>query len=356
MARRYHNKNSYIGSPKWLAQQHKKRVMNPKLLSWDEPEPDGYIYILTNEYISNLHKIGYTERDTSKRAKEISSATGVPGNWEVIFDWNVANAREVEQHIFSEVKEYRLGKSEIFDFQGLKDEDIIENISKIIAKKLSASKEYIEKTNAEKIEYQKIKSKNISIKEEVVLEVDKALANERLDTDYIHYVRNTIDEIYKKQKYSRVEKASKEANDLEFYGYGLGFIVVIILVFLQINSFLFYGLLTVAFVILLINIKSRKTELKEAIDDNLKGHMLSFPSDLEGLKPTIKRLGIKRYLNICGMNVHIAKGTGSDPNKDYIYLYICHRGEIPKDKGINIIYTENERDALISFITNIKSD
>ncbi len=62
-------------------------------------ENDGYIYILKNYYIPNVYKVGYTTRDATERAKEISRATGVPGIWEVAREWPVMDAYNTEQYI-----------------------------------------------------------------------------------------------------------------------------------------------------------------------------------------------------------------------------------------------------------------
>lgn len=41
-------------------------------------EQSGYIYILSNDSLSGMVKIGRTSRDPETRAKELSSATGIP--------------------------------------------------------------------------------------------------------------------------------------------------------------------------------------------------------------------------------------------------------------------------------------
>lgn len=46
------------------------------------------LYILTNTYIPNVYKIGYSKRGVAERAKEMS----VPGAWEVACQWPVMDA------------------------------------------------------------------------------------------------------------------------------------------------------------------------------------------------------------------------------------------------------------------------
>lgn len=67
----------------------------------------GHIYILKNNFIPNLVKIGYTQRDPQTRRDELSSFTGVPGRFEVVFSWQVSQADEIERKLFSELAVYR---------------------------------------------------------------------------------------------------------------------------------------------------------------------------------------------------------------------------------------------------------
>jgi hypothetical protein len=56
----------------------------------------GLVYILVNPHMPNLIKIGRTGRTAEERAAEISRATGVPAEFEVIYDELVSNAAAVE--------------------------------------------------------------------------------------------------------------------------------------------------------------------------------------------------------------------------------------------------------------------
>lgn len=67
----------------------------------------GYVYILKNSFMPGLVKIGYTDRDPIKRSRELSSFTGVPGRFEIVFSWNVSNAAEIEKQIHSELANSR---------------------------------------------------------------------------------------------------------------------------------------------------------------------------------------------------------------------------------------------------------
>lgn len=68
---------------------------------------EGYVYILTNRYVPDLVKIGYTDRDPGTRANELSNTTGVPGKWAVHKSWLLEDAYSCEQRIFSELAKLR---------------------------------------------------------------------------------------------------------------------------------------------------------------------------------------------------------------------------------------------------------
>lgn len=68
---------------------------------------DGYVYILVNQYVPTLVKIGHTDRDPHVRAAELSGTTGVPGQWAVKHYWLLENAFQWEQTIFAALRRHR---------------------------------------------------------------------------------------------------------------------------------------------------------------------------------------------------------------------------------------------------------
>jgi hypothetical protein len=60
-----------------------------------EPTP-GYIYALINRTMPGLVKVGLTTREPLERLAELSSATGVPTPFELVFDVLVADASRAE--------------------------------------------------------------------------------------------------------------------------------------------------------------------------------------------------------------------------------------------------------------------
>ncbi|MEY9584279.1 GIY-YIG nuclease family protein [Sinorhizobium fredii] len=76
---------------------------------------EGYIYILFNPaYRANQYKIGMTTRTPEERALEVSSATGVPQSFEVLFSKRVADCQWAERLVHQRLAEYRSGSDREF--------------------------------------------------------------------------------------------------------------------------------------------------------------------------------------------------------------------------------------------------
>ncbi|WP_308775891.1 GIY-YIG nuclease family protein [uncultured Bilophila sp.] len=69
----------------------------------------GWVYIITNEAMPGLIKIGYTDRDPEIRAKELNG-TGNPFKYKVLYAALVENPKECEQKIHTLLKENRVDK------------------------------------------------------------------------------------------------------------------------------------------------------------------------------------------------------------------------------------------------------
>jgi DNA segregation ATPase FtsK/SpoIIIE-like protein len=59
----------------------------------------GYVYALINHAMPGLVKVGLTTRDPLGRLGELSSATGVPTPFELVFDILVADAQATEERL-----------------------------------------------------------------------------------------------------------------------------------------------------------------------------------------------------------------------------------------------------------------
>ena len=69
----------------------------------------GRIYVLANESMPGILKVGYTMRDAATRAWELyigkdGTGTGVPGPFDVIREWEVdVDAYELEQELHAAI-------------------------------------------------------------------------------------------------------------------------------------------------------------------------------------------------------------------------------------------------------------
>jgi hypothetical protein len=61
----------------------------------------GYVYLLINHAMPGLVKVGLTNRSPGERVAELSSATGVPTPFELVYDVLVPDSLEAEQFIHS---------------------------------------------------------------------------------------------------------------------------------------------------------------------------------------------------------------------------------------------------------------
>lgn len=59
----------------------------------------GYVYLLINPTMDGLVKIGKTTRDPTGRAKELSSATGVPASFVLVYHIYVRDCSAAESYI-----------------------------------------------------------------------------------------------------------------------------------------------------------------------------------------------------------------------------------------------------------------
>ena len=76
----------------------------------------GYLYVLTNESMPGLVKIGYTTRDPRARALELfNQATGVPTPFHVVFAVFCSEPAKAEISVFEDLETYRVsGNREFF--------------------------------------------------------------------------------------------------------------------------------------------------------------------------------------------------------------------------------------------------
>jgi hypothetical protein len=87
----------------------------------------GHVYILKNPYIPKLVKIGFTERDPETRAYELSTHTGVPGEFQIVHSWLVAEPSLVEAIVHLDLKAYRR-TGEFFELSPQNARSLVERV------------------------------------------------------------------------------------------------------------------------------------------------------------------------------------------------------------------------------------
>jgi hypothetical protein len=68
----------------------------------------GFVYILSNSAMPGMVKIGLTRNEAAARAVELSRATGVPTDFELVYDELVNDCRAVERSLHKRFSEYRV--------------------------------------------------------------------------------------------------------------------------------------------------------------------------------------------------------------------------------------------------------
>jgi hypothetical protein len=75
----------------------------------------GWLYVLRNAaFAEQLFKIGRTNRPPWQRASEISSATGVPSRFEVVYYVHVTDTVPAERHVHSVLGDFRKARGKEF--------------------------------------------------------------------------------------------------------------------------------------------------------------------------------------------------------------------------------------------------
>lgn len=74
----------------------------------------GFVYVLANEHMPNVFKIGCTERSPHARAAELSNHTGVPSAFRVVCYIEVPDFQAVEKRIHAFGAQYRINPNREF--------------------------------------------------------------------------------------------------------------------------------------------------------------------------------------------------------------------------------------------------
>jgi len=82
------------------------------LLEYDAIQ--GFIYVLTNEHMPNLVKIGMSRRPVEERVKELSANTGVPSPFEIQAYYPSTDPEAHEASVHQRLEQFRVPAREFF--------------------------------------------------------------------------------------------------------------------------------------------------------------------------------------------------------------------------------------------------
>lgn len=74
----------------------------------------GIVYLVVNEWMDGLAKIGTPERDVVARMRDLSRGTAVPGPFECFYAVQLENAVSLERALHSAFADVRLPGREFF--------------------------------------------------------------------------------------------------------------------------------------------------------------------------------------------------------------------------------------------------
>lgn len=94
-----------------------------------DKEKEGYVYVMVSSEKPNLVKIGMTKRKPKKRAKELSSSTGVSMPYIVAYKVKVSNPSRVESLVHKRLSDSRVNQNrEFFEVETSKAIRTIEEV------------------------------------------------------------------------------------------------------------------------------------------------------------------------------------------------------------------------------------
>lgn len=74
----------------------------------------GFVYLLTNEYMPDVYKVGCTERSPHERAAELSKGSGVPYPFKVLCYIEIDDFQRAEREFHGWLKSYRISENREF--------------------------------------------------------------------------------------------------------------------------------------------------------------------------------------------------------------------------------------------------
>ena len=107
---------------KFVVRKYEKRITgtNP-----------GYLYLMrSGAHSIDVYKIGKTKRSPQIRAGELSGATGVPTQFEVLYTWEVGDVDVVEREVHRKLRPYRINQRR--EFFRCPPQKIVETVNSLL--------------------------------------------------------------------------------------------------------------------------------------------------------------------------------------------------------------------------------
>ena len=83
----------------------------------------GFVYVLSNEIMPDIYKIGFTDRSPRQRAADLSN-TSIPTHYQVISHWEVENPIGVEKELHKIFSDKRVANNR--EFFKLTSDDLLD--------------------------------------------------------------------------------------------------------------------------------------------------------------------------------------------------------------------------------------
>lgn len=74
----------------------------------------GFVYVLANQAMKGIYKVGFTERDPFVRCEELSRATSVPAAFDLVCFAEYENAQARERIIHRDLAKWRMSQNREF--------------------------------------------------------------------------------------------------------------------------------------------------------------------------------------------------------------------------------------------------
>jgi hypothetical protein len=88
-----------------------------------------WVYVLVNQSMPGMVKIGMTTSTVEERAKQINAATGVPTPWIPVYKFRCYGSRYLEQEVHKYLNQNRINDHrEMFDIDAITAQKVIERI------------------------------------------------------------------------------------------------------------------------------------------------------------------------------------------------------------------------------------